>query len=1771
MKNSRIAKLIGIGLLVIGMFGSVLGQQHTENKADQTLRGSGRVNPSTLGMEFDLPLGSYSGRGINIPIGLSYSSKVWRMDFQQSFPRAGLGNQGCIAINKAKFAEDSASGWTSSMQTAYVEYSGLDNLFNSDGFPLSEDCFLNGSTNNNLAAYIRRIQIHLPSGESHELRMDDNPLVYDRASNCSTPGAPCDPWQPTRDENWNGWYYAVDGSNLRYFEDRTNDIYILQYPDGSQYKFENDFNFDLVDRKTIRKATLYKDRNGNQTTYHVADAQHPEFPNGYWIDTMGKAIGVPLPAKAPANAGIQDYKMPSFNGGWVTYKLNWKQLKGNTAAESGLTDFNQTLRYHGNKYLTGNTSGAVIWGNRENFLFNSQWEAYVLAEGIFNPIVLTEIELPTGQKYKFSYDIYGKIEAIKYPTGGEEQFVYAPIIPLTMSTDTANVTDQANFGVVDRKVLEAAGDSTPYQTTYSVHYVEPGGYAITTTNPDATKNVSFLHRGNGASPGSSTGTFGYDNGLTGMEYEQRSFDSLGNIVSKGVKRWTVSPFQFSIPYSGGTFTAHWHPRIEHEETSIFETSGNGVSSTTKFEYEGNLGLIQSPVLQNKTLQYEFVSIPVVPFYPSQYPNPYPTPVPTPVPPTLLRTSETQYLQSDPSIPQSTKDAYKAQNIVGLATASVVKDAAGTIVSRSEMSYDDATYSPNIGRGNPTTSRVWDSTKGNHDNPNAYIATHAKFDVYGNQTESTDAKGLTTYTAYSATYGYAFPTTVTTSVPDPTGLSGSNTAFTTSVTYDPTTGLPLTTTDANNQTTTMEYDAVTLRPKKVTPPTGAGISETIYHDEPNNYWVKNRSQIDATNWAESITYFDGLGRAKKAEKVDAQGNIFTETEFDYAGRPLRTTNPYRANELKMWTTNIYDESSRIKEVMLPDGAKVKTDYGVSITGVIGFTKQITDQAGKKRKGITDALGRMVRVIEDPTGQNLATDYVFDTLGNLRKTIQGEQSRYFTFDSLGRLMYAKQPEQDANAAFALTDSITGNTAWSVKYQYDDNGNIVSTTDAKGVSVTATYDNFNRLKVRDYSDTTPDVNFYYDGKYSDINNNVQIAAGSVKGKTTGIKSSVSKTNYTNFDNLGKLLTHQQITDGNIYTSSYQYDAFGTLKSETYPSGRTVKMDYNSDGEIASIWGTKGTQNTLYANAVSYNSAGAMERLKLGNGKWETASYNGRLQVTQIGLGNSASDKSLLKIDYDYGNNLQNNGSLREQKINYSGLANEIKQNYGYDDLNRLQTSTETVNSQVTWQQSFSFDRYGNRRFDGLNTNTLGQSSTKITNPQINTSDNRLKKDQDNDTITDYDYDKVGNMTLDAENKRFIYDAENHIKSFFNGTNSSNTPDATYFYDGEGRRIKKISDTETTIFVYNGGGTLIAEYSTKTSNQPKVSFLTADHLGSPRIVTDQTGKVISRHDYLAFGDEVTDTLGNVGGRNSAHGYGAEDDIRKQYTGYEKDEESGLDFAQARYYNGKHGRFTSVDPLVASANVKDPQTFNRYSYVLNSPYKFSDPLGLLPESKSGPKDKTANCDFACRMRSGNLQSKEDFRLMQFHVENGTALGYAYLNAQETRQSEAAIRRTASLNTINKIIDRSFGVGSITLSGKKVTKAVKGLVKRLKRDAAILYDLAVAITINPTPKMIFDDEQKQNISSSTVLRNPKDPEFEAQFNAWGLSYEFADKTFNAKNKKGNIGVFFYGQEDIEAVTLKIFERTIDFGYSDGQIELDDRLDKKQEFMRKGRMQPQIME
>jgi RHS repeat-associated protein len=116
-------------------------------------------------------------------------------------------------------------------------------------------------------------------------------------------------------------------------------------------------------------------------------------------------------------------------------------------------------------------------------------------------------------------------------------------------------------------------------------------------------------------------------------------------------------------------------------------------------------------------------------------------------------------------------------------------------------------------------------------------------------------------------------------------------------------------------------------------------------------------------------------------------------------------------------------------------------------------------------------------------------------------------------------------------------------------------------------------------------------------------------------------------------------------------------------------------------------------------------------------------------------------------------------------------------------------------------------------------------------------------------------------------------------------------------------------------------------------------------RVVTDQNQQVIARHDFLPFGEEWNTPT------NAKE--------KKLFTGHERDADTGLDYFGARYYRPQVGRFTTVDPLGASAKVANPQSFNRYAYALNNPLRYIDPDGM-DVSKSCIED--ANCQIVLKM-----------------------------------------------------------------------------------------------------------------------------------------------------------------------------------------------------------------
>jgi RHS repeat-associated protein len=122
---------------------------------------------------------------------------------------------------------------------------------------------------------------------------------------------------------------------------------------------------------------------------------------------------------------------------------------------------------------------------------------------------------------------------------------------------------------------------------------------------------------------------------------------------------------------------------------------------------------------------------------------------------------------------------------------------------------------------------------------------------------------------------------------------------------------------------------------------------------------------------------------------------------------------------------------------------------------------------------------------------------------------------------------------------------------------------------------------------------------------------------------------------------------------------------------------------------------------------------------------------------------------------------------------------------------------------------------------------------------------------------------------------------------------------------------------YIY-AGSQLLATLTGSTAN-----YHIADHL-SPRVTTDSTGTVVGQQAHFPFGEDW---------------YASSSTTKFKFTSYERDTESGNDYALMRTSVNRLGRFSSPDPLAGS--LSDPQSLNRYAYVLNDPVNLADPLGL--------------------------------------------------------------------------------------------------------------------------------------------------------------------------------------------------------------------------------------
>ena len=131
------------------------------------------------------------------------------------------------------------------------------------------------------------------------------------------------------------------------------------------------------------------------------------------------------------------------------------------------------------------------------------------------------------------------------------------------------------------------------------------------------------------------------------------------------------------------------------------------------------------------------------------------------------------------------------------------------------------------------------------------------------------------------------------------------------------------------------------------------------------------------------------------------------------------------------------------------------------------------------------------------------------------------------------------------------------------------------------------------------------------------------------------------------------------------------------------------------------------------------------------------------------------------------------------------------------------------------------------------------------------------------------------------------------------------------------KFTGTAATTYVYDAMGLLVAEYGTPSAADSGTKYISIDHLGSTRLVTDTAQNQEICYDYLPFGELIAT---GTDGRSGCYGSTATP-LTQKFTGKYRDTETGLDYFGARYMSSAQGRFTSSDPLLNSGRPNDPQS----------------------------------------------------------------------------------------------------------------------------------------------------------------------------------------------------------------------------------------------------------
>ncbi len=725
-------------------------------------------------------------------------------------------------------------------------------------------------------------------------------------------------------------------------------------------------------------------------------------------------------------------------------------------------------------------------------------------------------------------------------------------------------------------------------------------------------------------------------------------------------------------------------------------------------------------------------------------------------------------------------------------------------------------------------------------------------------------------------------------------------------YDARTGLPLSHTGPNGLTTTWSYDGFG---RKVLEVRFDGTRTTWIYQYCNGtgdgtascptgaaYLV--RTTLLAANGSTQIgpvatTYFDQLERVIASDTQGFDGSLTRQaTQYDALGRVAKVSQPYFVSGgTPRWTTSTYDVLDRPLVQTAPDSGTTTRVYQ-------GLTSSVTNALGQTQTLVRNSLGQSVSVKD---AGNQTTTYAYDPFGNVTQVRdQAGNSSRFSYDQRGRKIADTDPDMGL---------------WT--FTYDALGQLKTQTDAKGQVTSYTFDLLGRLTQH----VSPDLvsTWTYD------------TASKGVGKLATASTNSGYQRAHSYDALGRPSQALVTIDGVAHTFTTGYDGASRVNAVGYPSGLAIAYAYNIYGYQTQL--SNSASGQVYWTANAWDASGQLKEQTAGNGiaTWRSFDpYTERL--TKIETGTSG---SVQNFNYSY--------DMLGQLLTRSDANSAMAESFTYDALNRLVQSTVNL-SPSPLVKTFLYSVTGNL----LSKSDVGTYYYPTPGSPRSHAVTSISGSNLNTTFT---YDANGNQTSGA-GRTISFTSYNAAESITRGTTTLNFkhdpdyqryeqtgPGGTTLYlsdmGGSGVRAERFLGTGGTVQWSNylrAGGELIGVVIERTDEPTLTRYFHADHLGSITAITDENGAVAERIAYDSWGkrrliDGSDDPAGSLTSQ-----------VTRGYTGHEMLADVALVHMNGRIYDPYVGRFTSADIFVA--NSTDSQSWNRYSYVRNTPLNGIDPTG---------------------------------------------------------------------------------------------------------------------------------------------------------------------------------------------------------------------------------------